>query len=113
MSDLTQGTDGTGSSAPAPAPTPSTEQKPIRNAAPNAAYDEFALLGLKTAKVKDYCTAHRVPWPSVRPNVPFCPSYHIKHMCNTRCRAAADHNPQSAEQTQRMVEWCRENYKVE
>jgi hypothetical protein len=117
MSDLTGhtlGTIGTGTVAPAPAPSSSaTEQKPIRNAAPNAAYDEFALLGLKTAKVKDYCTTHRVPWPTVRPNVPFCPSYHIKHMCNTRCRAAADHNPQSAEQSQRMVEWCRENYKVE
>jgi hypothetical protein len=34
-------------------------------------------------------------------------------MCNTRCRAAADHNPQSAEETQRMAAWCRENYKVE
>jgi hypothetical protein len=110
LTDRTQSTDGTSSGAPAPS---TADQKPIRNTAPNAAYDEFALLGLKTAKVKDYCTTRRVPWPTVRPNVPFCASYHIKHMCNTRCRAAADHHPQSAEQSQRMVDWCRENYKVE
>jgi hypothetical protein len=121
MSDLTDrtlSTDGTGSGAPAtglaPLLTPViTEQRPIRNTALNALYDEFALLGLKTAKVKDHCTSHRVSWPKVRSNVPFCASYHIKHMCNTRCRAAADHNPQSAEETQRLVSWCRENYKVE
>jgi hypothetical protein len=123
MSDLTGrtlNTDGTGSGAPATAPgiapvhTPSTtEQRPIRNTAPNTLYDEFALLGLKTSKVKDYCTVQRVPWPKVRSNIPFCASYHIKHMCNTRCGAAADHGPQSAEETQRLVSWCRENYKVE
>ncbi len=125
MSDLTDRTlttDGTGSGAPAtglapvltPVLTPVViEQRPIRNTAPNALYDEFALLGLKTSKVKDYCTSKRVSWPKVRSNVPFCASYHIKHMCNTRCRAAADHNPQSAEETQRLVSWCRENYKVE
>ena len=121
VSDLTGctlDTDGTGSGAPAPcmAPvlTPSmTKQRPIRNTAPNALHNEFALLGLKTAKVKDHCTDHRVPWPKVRATAPFCASHHVKHMCNTRCGAAADHNPQSAEETQRLVSWCRENCKVE
>jgi hypothetical protein len=88
-------------------------QMPVRNGALETVYDELVALGYKTAKVKEYCASKRVAWPTVRPNVPFCALYHIKHMCNTRCDAAADHSPHSPEESQRMVEWCRENYKVE
>jgi hypothetical protein len=88
-------------------------QRPVHNNNPEPEYDGFAVLGLKTAKVKEHCESKQVPWPMVSRGVKFCASYHIKHMCNTRCGAAGDHKRHNAEETQRMVEWCNENYKVE
>jgi hypothetical protein len=70
-------------------------------------------MGLKTAKVKNRCYSKRIRWPNVRAGVPFCASYHIKHMCNTRCGAAADHHLQSPAEVDAMVAWCTENYKAD
>jgi len=88
-------------------------QRPAHNNNPEPIYDEFSRLGLKTQKVKEHCASKNITWPTVRPRVPFCASFRVKHMCNTRCRAAADHQPHSAEEAERMVAWCRENCKVE
>jgi hypothetical protein len=106
VTGATEHTSGTGSSGGTSTGAPPPSQAPVRNSAPDPAYDAFAVLGLKTAKVKDYCHAKKIRWPTVRNGVPFCASYHIKHMCNTRCGAAADHNVQSPPEVERMVAWC-------
>jgi len=87
-------------------------QQPVHNNAPEAACDEFAVLGHKTQQVRDCCTTNRIAWPKVRRNVCFCASHHVKHMCNSRCQAAAHHRPHSEAEVSRMVEWCRANCKV-
>lgn len=115
MSGLTDPTEASTRSSGSDLRTAGTDPPPnqaVHNNAPEAIYDEFALLNHKTQKVRDYCVANNIPWPRVRRGTQFCASYHIKHMCNTRCRAAADHRPHTPAEAARMAEWCHENYKV-
>ena len=112
MSALTGSTDATTRTPGSDTTNSGNQQQAVHNNAPEAVYDEFALLNHRTQKVREYCVANNIPWPRVRRGTQFCASYHIKHMCNTRCRAATDHKPHTPAEAARMAEWCRENYKV-
>jgi hypothetical protein len=99
-------TSGTGTNA-------QTRQEPAFNRSVNPAYHPFRTLGLKTAEVKRYCEQKTIPWPKNDANVDFCASYHIKEMCNTRCRSAADHKQHTPAEDARLVGWCTQHYKIE
>ena len=45
-------------------------------------------------------------------NTHMCVTYHVKGMCNDRCRRAKDHHPHTDAQSNLLVQWCTANYVV-
>jgi hypothetical protein len=43
-------------------------------------------------------------------NVNMCISYHVKGVCNTNCGRSSDHSPHSQDETNRLVDWCKEAF---
>ena len=84
-----------------------------QNKAPNLAYEPFRAMGILTKAIKDRCRDKNIPWPKTARGDRFCPTYHIKSMCNTRCGHAADHRPHSAEEDAVLVTWCEKYYKLD
>ena len=48
--------------------------------------------------------------PSLHGAEYMCLAWHVKGMCNSRCRQKEDHNPYSASQYGKLVEWCEACY---
>jgi len=119
LTDSTMGTRGTGSSAggtatqPPPAAKTEVTQAMQQNKAPNPAYAPFQAMGILTKALKDRCRDQNIPWPKTVRGDRFCPTFHIKSMCNTRCGNAADHRQHTAEEDATLVKWCEANYKLD
>jgi hypothetical protein len=106
----TKSTSGTGSLGQ---PPPSVEkQKIVVHQTPNAAYEMYKTMGITTKAVKERCKAKNVAWPQVAGNN-FCPTFHVKGMCNTRCGNSADHREHTAAEDAPLLLWCGEYYKNE
>jgi hypothetical protein len=106
----TKSTSGTGSLGQL---LPTVEkQKIVMHQTPNAAYEMYKTMGITTKAVKERCKTKNVAWPKVAGNN-FCPTFHVKGMCNTRCGNAADHREHTATEDAPLLLWCGENYKVE
>ena len=76
-----------------------------------AAYNAFAVLAVRT---RDVLLAANNP-PPASPHDPsgqchMCISYHVKGMCNERCRRAIDHADHTEQQTANLVQWCTTHY---
>jgi hypothetical protein len=82
------------------------------NQTTNAAYETFKAMCISIKSVKDRCRDKNVTWPQIA-GKNFCPTYHIKGMCNSRCGNAADHRTHTAEEDAPLLVWCGENYKTE
>jgi hypothetical protein len=70
-------------------------------------------MGITTKNVKLYCTNNNIAWATTTQGHKFCPSFHIKGMCNTRCGFAADHVQHTAAEDAALITWCATNYKTE
>ena len=67
----------------------------LRNIKFGSSFDPYKALNPATKKVKERAKVSNVGLPKTSSNNIMCLSYHIKGMCNTCCRFAADHKVQN------------------
>lgn len=94
-------------------PPAGDKQAAIRNLNYNDKYLPLKEKGLITKKVKAHCKLTNVPWPTNGKGYPFCPTFHIKGICNTRCGFRDDHVPHTEEEDASLLEWSNQHYRVE
>ncbi|CAJ1946534.1 unnamed protein product [Cylindrotheca closterium] len=76
---------------------------------------QFRKLALATAVPKAEQKAGSPP-PEITHNgtkVQMCVGYHVKGKCWEKCPRAADHVAHSAQDTAKLVEWCKKAYAEE
>jgi hypothetical protein len=94
-------------------PIPSAGADQIRSPGVVEILQPFRALSLITKAVKDYCKTNNVELPKRADGKPMCLAYHIKGMCNERCKFRDDHGPHHESDDNIMAAWCAENYKTQ
>jgi hypothetical protein len=80
----------------------------VQNLQYNTAYDAFKNVNARTRAVLKNNEA-RLALPKFQVDgseVPFCPAFHVKGMCNARCGRAADHRAHTEEEDELGIQWC-------
>ena len=89
---------------------------PQNRIARNTNYKEalFAPFARLAVRVRDVLVNAQAP-PPISPHdptglIPMCVTFHVKAMCNDRCRRAVDHGVHTEAQDASLVQWCTANY---
>jgi hypothetical protein len=94
-------------------PTSATPPTPAQSNAPNRSltYEDCFLLcketGQRMRDVLKKALEKRQHLPKNAKGKEMCLSYHVKGICNFRCRRKADHRTHNATETQALLKWCK------
>ena len=106
-------TNGEGRGPPQPGGEGQLQNKVVRNDKwKEDLFRPFHTLPLRVRTVLSKATSP----PPLSPHDPakkaqMCVAWHIKGMCNERCRRAIDHKHHTDAQDAALVEWCKKNYR--
>jgi hypothetical protein len=86
------------------------ESTTIKRTAPiNTAFQRFADQNRRIRDVLSKAGSDKIPKSDN--GVDMCLSWHIRGMCNTTCPRKADHRAHTAEEDNKLLEWCVRNFK--
>jgi hypothetical protein len=94
-------------------PGPSAGADQIRSPGVTEILQPFRALSFVTKEVKDYCKANNIDLPKRADGKLMCLAYHIKGMCNERCKLRDDHGPHHESDDNVLAAWCTDNYKTQ